>query len=96
MREPAWYLAMPLAVFALLSDPVDGVEVVVGAHSRNRLLQQIQEVGGATHPSGSAPTVRHVVGGACVATEEERVMNNAALINQNSQTLMSEKKTKKI
>ena len=40
------HLAMPLAVLALLADPVDGVEVVVGPHPRDRLLQEVQQVGG--------------------------------------------------
>lgn len=51
---------MALSVFALLSDPVDGVEVVVGAHTWNGLLQQVQQVGGATGPS-STPSIRHGV-----------------------------------
>ena len=46
------YLAVPLAVLALLADPVDGVEVVVRAHPRDGLLQEVQQVGGAAgHPA---------------------------------------------
>ena len=32
------HLPVPLSVFALLADPVDGVEVVVGAHTGDGLL----------------------------------------------------------
>lgn len=32
------HLPVPLAVLALLTDPVDGVEVVVGPHTRDGLL----------------------------------------------------------
>ena len=49
---------MAFPVLALLPDPVDGVEVVVGANPRNGLLQEVQQVGGAAqHPS----PVRHDV-----------------------------------
>ncbi len=54
------YLAVSLSVFTLLSDPVDGVEVVVGSHAWNGLLQQVQQVGGDTGPA-SASSIRHGV-----------------------------------
>ncbi len=41
------HLPVSLSVFALLPDPVDGVEVVVGPHARDGLLEEVQEVGGA-------------------------------------------------
>lgn len=52
------HLPVSLAVLALLADPVDGVEVIVGAHPRNGLLQEVQQVGGA---AGSPTPVRHGV-----------------------------------
>ena len=46
------HLAVSLAILALLADPVDGVEVVIRAHPRDGLLQEVQQVGGAAgHPS---------------------------------------------
>lgn len=41
------HLPMPLTVLALLTHPVDGVEVVVGPHTWDWLLQEVQQVGGA-------------------------------------------------
>lgn len=41
------YLSVPVPVLALLSDPVNGVEVLVGAHSRQRVLQRVHEPTGA-------------------------------------------------
>lgn len=35
---PSAHLPVPLAVLALLTDPVDGVEVIVGPHTRDGLL----------------------------------------------------------
>lgn len=42
-----FYLSVSVAVLALLSDPVDGVEVFVGAQSGQRVLQRVHEFTGA-------------------------------------------------
>jgi len=52
------HLAVALPILALLADPVDGVEVIVRAHARDRLLQEVQQVGGA---AGHPTPVRHDV-----------------------------------
>lgn len=47
---------MSVAVLALLSDPVNGVKVFVGAQSRQRVLQRVHKFRGAVtvHTSCSA------------------------------------------
>lgn len=58
VRSQRPYLAVPLAVLALLAHPVDGVEVIVGPHTRDGLLQEVQQVGGA---AGHPAPIRHDV-----------------------------------
>lgn len=38
------HLSMPISVFRLLPNPVDGVEVLIGANARNGLIQYIQQL----------------------------------------------------
>lgn len=53
------YLSMPVAVLALLPDPVDGVEVLVGAQAGQRVLQGVHQLGGAVavHPGRCSAAV---------------------------------------
>lgn len=52
------YLSVPLTVLALLADPVDSVEVIISPYTRDGLLQEVQQVGGAAR----CPTpIRHGV-----------------------------------
>lgn len=46
-KTPFLYLSVSVAVLALLSDPVDGVEVFVGAQSGQRVLQWVHKLTGA-------------------------------------------------
>lgn len=49
------YLSVSVSVLALLSDPVDGIEVFIGSHSRQGIVQRVHELCGAApvHPSCS-------------------------------------------
>lgn len=53
------YLSVSVSVLALLSDPVDSVEVLIGAHSRHGVLQRVHKFTGAVavHTSCSAAAV---------------------------------------
>lgn len=57
------YLPVSVPVFALLSDPVDGVEVFIGAHSRQRILQGVNKPAGTVtvHTGCSAGAVTLLV-----------------------------------
>lgn len=52
------YLSVPLTVLALLTDPVDSVEVIISPYTWDGLLQEVQQVGGA---AGCPTPVRHGV-----------------------------------
>jgi len=47
-----YYLSVPVPVLALLADPVDGVEVLVGAQAGQRGLQRGHGVAGAVQTAG--------------------------------------------
>lgn len=53
------YLSVSVAVFALFSDPVDGVEVFIGAQTRQWVLKGVHKFTGAItiHTSSSAAVV---------------------------------------
>ena len=58
---------MPFSVFTLLSHPVDGVEVIIGANPGDGLVQKIQQVRGAA----DAAPVGHCVVSSCRANKEQ-------------------------
>lgn len=57
------YLSVSVSVLALLSDPVDGIEVFIGSHSGQRVLQRVHELCGAApiHPSRSTAAALIVI-----------------------------------
>lgn len=58
------YLSVSVPVLALLPDPVDGVEVLIGAHTRQRVFQRVHQLtGGApVHPGSSAAAAAAAAG----------------------------------
>lgn len=61
------YPSVPFSVFTLLSHPVDGVEVIIGANPGDGLVQKVQQVRGAA----DAAPVGHCVVSPCRANEEQ-------------------------
>ena len=58
-RKPARNLAVAVRVSGLLSEPVDGVKVLVRAHVRERLVQEVHQGSSSVHllcGRGSADT----------------------------------------
>lgn len=44
------HLSMPISVFRLLPNPVNGVEVLVGANARNGVIQETHKLGTVVWP----------------------------------------------